>query len=291
MTLNQKNRVVGELEEKLSLFNDKRAKLEDQAREFADKRDKINGKVRNTRTEVEQLRKERDDINEKVQELKQHRNELTSKIREKIDEIKKLGEKSKIIAKKRPSIDHEALQEEVESIDWEIQTTPHTLEEDRELVERVMELENQLNVHKKYEKLGKMIRSLRAEVERFKRESAGYHESLTANAKKSQELHGKMLAKVDEWKKLRAEADELHKKFVVARESIKPLQDEIAVALGEIRKLKGEMRNEEEEEKKQSQDQLRQSIENRAKEKLKRGEKLSWEEFQLLAEKGISTQD
>jgi uncharacterized coiled-coil DUF342 family protein len=291
LTLDQKNRLVQELEEKLSLLNEKRVKLEDQAREFADKRDKLNGKVRNTRTECEQLRKERDEINEKVQYLKQHRNELTSKIREKIDEIRKLGEKSKIIAKKRPSIDHEALQEEVESIDWEIQTTPHTLEEDRELVERVMELENQLSFHKKYEKLGKMIRSLRAEVEKFKRESAGYHESLTANAKNSQELHGKMLARVDEWKKLRAEADEFHKKFVLARESMKLLQDEISVALGEMRKLKGEMHSEEEQEKKQSEDQLRQSIENRAKEKLKRGEKLSWEEFQLLAEKGIVTQD
>jgi len=51
------------------------------------------------------------------------------------------------------------------------------------------------------------------------------------------------------------------------------------------------MREEEEKEKKQSEDELRQAIENRAKEKLKRGEKLSWEEFQLLAEKGISTQD
>ena len=291
MGLDQKSREVDELEERISLLEEKKGKLEDQAREFGDKRDKLNGKVKNARTEVEQLRKERDEINEKVRESKQHRNESTSKIRETIDEIRKLSEKSRIIAKKRPSRDHESLQEEVESIDWEIQTTPHTLEEDKQLVERVRELENQLNVHKRYEKLGKMIRTLRAEVERFKRESTGYHEALTANAEKSQELHGKMLAKVEEWKKLRAEADEFHRKFVLAKESIKPLQDEITVAVCEIRKLKGEMRKGEAEEKKQTEDHLRESIENRAREKLKRGEKLSWEEFQLLAEKGISTQD
>jgi uncharacterized coiled-coil DUF342 family protein len=136
-----------------------------------------------------------------------------------------------------------------------------------------------------------MIRNLRSEVDKFKAESQGYHESLTANARKSQELHGKMLTKMEESKKLRAEADELHKQFVAARETARPLYDEIAAVFGEIKKLKGEMREEEEKEKKQSEDELRQAIENRAKEKLKRGEKLSWEEFQLLAEKGISTQD
>jgi len=287
----QKNGMINELEEKLAALREKKTVAEEQARTFAEKRDKVNEKVRNIRTEIGQLRKERDEVNEKVKELKQHRNDLTSKIREKIEEIKKLGEKSRVIAKKKSSVDHRILQEEVESIDWEIQTTPHSLQEDKELVEKVMALEKQLSVHKKYERLAKMIRNLRSEVDKFKAESQGYHESLTADARKSQELHGKVLTKVEESKKLGAEADELHKQFVAARETARPLHNEIAAVFGEIKKLKGEMREEEEKEKKQSEDELRQAIENRAKEKLKRGEKLSWEEFQLLAEKGISTQD
>ena len=287
----EKNRVIEELEKKVLLLKEQHANSDDQTREFAEKRDKLNEKVKNNRSEIEKLRQDRDAVNEKVRELKQHRNELTSRIREKIEEIKGLSEKSKIIAKKRPSKDHQTLKEEVESIDWQIQTTSHTLQEDKELVEQVKQLETQLNVHKKYERLGKMIRNLRSEVDKFKAESQGYHESLTANAQKSQDLHGKMLAKVEESRKWRAEADEVHNQFVKARESGKPIQDEIATGLSEIRKLRGEMREEEAKEKKQSEDDLRQSIEARAKEKLKRGEKLSWEEFQLLAEKGISTQD
>jgi uncharacterized coiled-coil DUF342 family protein len=43
--------------------------------------------------------------------------------------------------------------------------------------------------------------------------------------------------------------------------------------------------------KKESEDTLRQKIEEQAREKLKRREKLSWEEFQLLAEKGMTSQD
>lgn len=287
----QKSRAIEELEQKISLLEEQHAKLDDQAQEFAGKRDKLNEKVKNTRSEINNLRQERDATNEKVRELKQHRNELTSRIREKIEEIKGLSEKSRLVAKKRPSKDRQTLKEEVESIDWQIQTTSHSLEEDKVLVEQVRQLETQLSVHKKYERLGKMIRNLRSEVDKFKAESQGYHQSLTANAQKSQELHGKMLAKIEESKQLRAEADELHKQFVKAKEGGKPIQAEIVAGLNEIRKLKGEMREEDAKEKRQSEDELRQSIEARAKEKLKRGGKLSWEEFQLLAEKGISTQD
>ncbi|HJW97555.1 MAG TPA: hypothetical protein VJ529_00375, partial [Candidatus Bathyarchaeia archaeon] len=103
----QKNRVIEELEKKVLLLKEQQGNLDNQAREFAAKRDKLNEKVKNNRSEIEKLRQDRDAVNEKVRELKQHRNELTSRIREKIEEIKGLSEKSKIIAKKRPSKDHQ----------------------------------------------------------------------------------------------------------------------------------------------------------------------------------------
>jgi len=55
--------------------------------------------------------------------------------------------------------------------------------------------------------------------------------------------------------------------------------------------MKGSVRREEEREKKKNEEVLRKKLEKRAREKLKRGEKLTWEEFQILAEKGIGTQD
>jgi len=47
----------------------------------------------------------------------------------------------------------------------------------------------------------------------------------------------------------------------------------------------------EEKEKKKKDEALREEFERQAREKLKRGEKLTWQEFQLLAEKGMTAQD
>jgi uncharacterized coiled-coil DUF342 family protein len=74
---------------------------------------------------------------------------------------------------------------------------------------------------------------------------------------------------------------------VQTREKEKPIREEIANVLDQMRQFRGEMREEEAIKKKQSEEAIRSELEQQAREKLKRGEKLTWEEFQLLAEKGI----
>lgn len=291
MSERKKNEIIAELNEKLSTLKDRQTKLETEVRESADKRDRLNGRVKVLRDEVMDLRTQRDEVNSKVRELKQRRNEMTAKIHEMLEEIRTLQEKSKGPAKRKPPISREALQKEVESIDWKIQTTPLTLKEDKELVQRVKQLETQLAIYRKLEQLAARITHLRTEVRTRQSESELLHRQLTENAQKSQETHVKMVAKIEESKSLRKEADDMHRKFLQVKERKKPLQEEAKIVLDQIRRLKGEIREELQKEKEESQDALRETLEKKAKEKLKRGEKLSWEEFQLVAEKGMTEED
>lgn len=292
MSTERKTRLINELTEKLRLLEEQKSVSDDEANTLAEKRDKLNERVRNSRSEIQELRSQRDEMNEKVKKLKLQRNDIKARIQEKIEEIKKLGEENRVLAEKKPSRSHHVLEEEVESIDWRIQTTPLTLQEDKELVGRVRQLESQLNIHKKIEQLKKKIQDLRTEITSLKTEGKQCHEALMDNVKKSQELHGKMLARIGESRKIKMEADEVHKQFIAAKDRGKPLQQEIAATWSKIRQLRGEIRTDEEKEKKQSEDVLRQTLEKKAIEKLKKGEKLSWEEFQLLAQKGnLTAQD
>lgn len=291
MSRRQKTGIVEGLTEKLSELKEQKSKLETEAHEWAEKRDELNERTKNLRTEVLELRSQRDKLNNRVKELKQHRDGTTARIHEKLEEMSKLEEENRALAKKKPSKSHEVLQKEVESIDWTIQTTPLTLQEDKELVEKVRHLETQLAVHKKLEQLTQKIAELRIQVRAMKSESELLHKELTENAHKSQETHKKMLKKMEESKALKTEADNMHKQFLAAKEKVRPLLQEMKVALSHISQLKGEMRQEEQKRQKESQDALRETLEKQAKEKLKRHEKLSWEEFQLLAEKGMTEQD
>jgi uncharacterized coiled-coil DUF342 family protein len=283
--------MIEELTQKLSTLREQKSKLDNEAYEWAEKRNKLNDQVRNLRAEIQQLRDERDRVNGEVKELKQQRNETNERVHERIEEIKRLNQENKDLAKKEPSRSHQALQKEAESIDWRIQTTSLASAEYNELVEYVRQLETQLAVHKKLERLNQKILELRAEAEALKTANEQRHQQLTDNAHESQEVHQKMLEKIGQSKKLKTDADILHKQFVQAKEKTRPLQEEISTAASELRQLKREIMQEEQKERQQGQEALRETLEKQAREKLKRGEKLNWEEFQLLAEKGVASED
>lgn len=290
MTTEQKTQAIERLEQKVTSLLEEEDLSRNLTNQLAEKRNKLNDRSRNLREEVQQLRSERDQMNDKVRSLKERRNDLTLVIKEKVERIRHLIEESKSVAEKKPRRTHKDLQDEIDSIDWKIQTTSHTLQEDKELVEKVKQLETQLSVHKKFEQLRKTVQDEKAQVARLRTESQQSHQALTAQAKIGQELHSRMLVRMEEAKAVKAEADAIHKQFLEAKEKAKPIRDQIVSISGEIRRLKGEAQEEEQKEKRRSDEELRQSLEQKAREKLKRGEKLSWQEFQLLSEKGVTTQ-
>ncbi len=287
----ERARRIEELIQKISALKEQKNKINTEADEWAEKRNKLNEQCAKLRNEIFELKNERDCLNEKVKELKQKREEAKAKIHEDIEEMKKSREEAKTLATKRPSKTLETLQKEVENIDWKIQTTSLSLKEEKELVERVKQLEAQLNIHRKLGQLNQNILELQTRVKALKTESKFCHEKLTETAQKSQEIHKRMVGKLDESKKLKTEADSFHKLFLQAKEKTKPLQEEIMKISNEIERLKEEIRAEEKRERKKGEEALREKIEKQAKEKLRRGEKLTWEEFQLLAEKGMLTQN
>jgi len=282
---------INELNQKLSQLRDEKEILIVEMDKRAGERDALNERVKTSRTEIDELRRQRDELNASVQELRKMRAQPRSRVHEKIEEIRNVQDSiSNIQTKRRPAGNPQTLQQEFDNIEWEIQTSSLSLEEEKELVEKARELETQLKTHKRIKQLKEKISDLRTQVKSLDTESGGYHEELKEKAGRSQEIHESLQKKITAMKELKKEADAKHAVFVETKEKLKPVQDEIRKTMDELNRLRNESRLEEEEKKKQTENVLRSELEQRAMEKLKKGEKLSWEEFQVLAEKGISTQ-
>jgi chromosome segregation protein len=124
----QKAREIEELTQRLSELKEQKNKLNAEANEWGEKRNKLNERFKSLRAEILELKDERDKLNEKVKEQKQQREEAKTEIHEKIEELRKLNQEINALTKKKPSRSLQTLKEEVESIDWKIQTTPLSLE-------------------------------------------------------------------------------------------------------------------------------------------------------------------
>jgi uncharacterized coiled-coil DUF342 family protein len=287
------------------------AKTETQ--QLIEKRDKLNQQFKTLHQETQQLRIDRDTINTQVQTLKKQRDETRTTIHEIINEIKAIREKIAELRKKTPKRSHSDLKQELEDIEWKIQTTSLEKEEERELIENVKQLETQLIAYKKIEQQLKKITELEQGLKAIDETADKLHTELSILAQKSQETHQQMLTKINEAKKIKTEADTQHLAYLQKREKIHSLNDERRKLSEqkrqqyqsqqklyesqrqqyETQRQKDEhQRQQEEATKKTAEQALKEKLENQAREKLQRGEKLTWEEFQLLAkDEDSETQD
>jgi uncharacterized coiled-coil DUF342 family protein len=288
-----------------------------QIKKHIEERNQLNDLVRKTHQEINDLKTERDSINEKVKLLKQQRDGIRAQATPIIDEINVRKEKIVEFKKKVPRESQKDLQQELEAIEWKIQTTSLDLQEEKKLIENVKELETLLVSYKKIDRQNKKIKDLIIQRKALEAEADIFHKELTDLAERSQDLHSKMIEKVNAMRISKAQADGLHQAYVRTKEEILQMQVKIAELTGQLHGLKTAMYEEEkarriasqqayiEREKaykeresvvkeqqqvvKEKQQAIKEKLGAEAKEKLQRGEKLSWNEFQLAL--GDETED
>ena len=307
MTQQQNVHDLTAINAQLNSLRDQLTKTNDDIVKHIEKRDKLNEQARTLRTEIGELKKERDRLNETVKVLKIQRDEVRGKIKPFIDEIRVHSEKIRELKEKRSGVPRHELQKQFDAIEWKIQTTSLDLKEEKRLIDEVKGIEIQLNVYKKMELHSQKISSLKGELKAFTDQADAFHKELTANAKKSQEIHATMQAKFEEMEKIRTEASTLHLMYLQGKGLIKPLHEEITRVwelrqkiIEENRKIyeankklyksgrrqqddaRRQLRERDESEKKAKEHELKEKIGSQAKDKFERGEKVDWRELQLL---------
>jgi uncharacterized coiled-coil DUF342 family protein len=294
LTAQRKADEIAAIDKQLATLREQLRKADIEVKDHIEKRDKLNEQFKKLRTEITELKTGRDSLNEKVKTLKQQRDsarEINGKI---IEEIKVHSQKIKELKEKTPRNSQARLEKELQAIEWKIQTTTLDLQEEKRLVAEVKQLETQLSAYRKIERQNKKITELRSQLKTLEANADAAHQELMVAAQKSQELHAKMIAKIAQSKNIKTEADSVHAMFIQAKEQSKPLREEINKLSTKKRTLQEAKRKEDESKKRVAEKALKENLGSQARNKLQRGEKLSWHEFQLLAEEdeqGSETQD
>jgi uncharacterized coiled-coil DUF342 family protein len=284
VTEQQKTNELVMIAQQLAALKEQINNAHDETNAHIEKRDKLNEQFKKLRQEIHELKNERNNLNAEVKTLKQQRDDARATIKMIIEEIKTHKQEITELKTKTPQTSQRELQKELNDIEWKIQTTSLAIEEEKRLIENVKRLEIQLNVYRKIDKHVKKIAELRKELEALEKTADTAHRELTETAKKSQETHTKMIAKITESKNIKNEADNLHAAYVQAKEQGKPLHEEFKRLTEQRKKLQDALRKENEKQKKNAEKILKEKLESQARAKLQRGEKLSFDEFKMLAD-------
>jgi len=275
---------IEELDRRLAALKEELHRLNLEARPWAEKRDSIHEKIKVLRTKVADLKEKRDELNKRVQELKNLREQAKGDRSEKHNQILNLKEKLRGLEEKKPIRSAHDVESEIERLEWKIQTTSLPVREEEMLIDQVRTLETQLLKHKKIRELEEGLLELRAEEKALETKAKLHHEKLSELAKQSQGFHEEMTKILSQIHDLRAQADSAHQKYVEIKQQAQPLRQERDEFLRQVESLKQKLRQAEEKKQFKRQRELRKELVDKALEKLKRGEKLSWEEFKVLSE-------
>ncbi len=290
-----------------------------QIKNFIEKRDALHEKVRKTRDEVNQIKTERDALNEKVKQLKVQRDAVRVNVAPIVAEVNALNEKIETLKKGLPHINYRETKKELEELEFKIATTTVDIQEEKRLVDQVKQLEIQLSGFKKIDIQHKKIKELLEHRKTFDAQADVYHKELTEYAKKSQDLHAVMMDKLNVIKRDRAEADQLHQSFIKLKEQNNQIYDQIRVCIAQstgiriaareqyhARKAEYDSRRKDQDARRKEDDAKRQQeqaervakekvlkdkIGGEAREKLQRGEKVSWDEIALMYGGGDDSED
>jgi len=279
---------IEELSPELASIKAERDKLHREAKSWAEKRNSFHEKIRKLRTEANTTKEKRDTLNQKVKELKNLREQAKDERKEKRNQILRLRENMSTLLAKKPSQNLRAIQKAIESLEWKIQTTPLAVKQEGEIISKVKRLEIQRNILKKLRELRNALIELQTEEKALATEAKSHHEKLSELAEQSQKLHEQRLEILNHTHNLKVESDKAHQKYVETSQKSDGLHLRYIELLQRINDLKQKRQIVEEAKQAERRKQLLEEAHKKALEKMKRGEKLTWQEFKLLAEQARS---
>ncbi len=280
-------RKLARLDQQLTPLREELNRLNFEAEKWAENRTVLHNRIRRLKEEAASLRQKRDSLNRNVHDLKRHRERAKADCRARQAQALKLNEKMQEHLKRRPSQDMKSIQRQIKALDWQIQTRSLSLEEERVLVDRVRAFERDLSVHKTIEKLKERLVILREEERALESKARNHHNKISRLAQQSQQFHKELHEILSQILTFQKKADDAHQRFLAAKQQVQKPSQEWADLQFRIKSLRQELRQIEETKEAQRRQGLQKELEERAKKKLKRGEKLTWEEFKALSDQGI----
>jgi uncharacterized coiled-coil DUF342 family protein len=182
------------------------------------------------------------------------------------------------------------LEKEIQNLEWKIQTTSIPIKEEKIIIDRVRFLEKQRVVYKRLQELTDKRLELQTEAKALETQAKLSHEKLSQLAEQSQKFHEQLIEATKNVKTRIQNADQAHRKHLEVRQKANQVHEKYIEIQRQIKALKEEQAKIEKEHYTKREQQLREEATKKAQEKMKRGEKLTWDEFKLLTEKGETTE-
>jgi phosphoserine phosphatase len=238
--------------------------------------------------EIHLLKTQRNEKNQSIKQIK----EDTAVIRTQLEAKKRryilLKKRSPLISKTTLQNNIERYTQQIKDLDWKIQTTPLSRENEEQIISQIKYLEEQLSITKNTITLKKNQERLMSTINELAKRRTMLHKQKDNNVQKSQEYHTKMLELIKEVDQIKAKADSAHNNYIKISKKITGINNEYLEITNQIKILTLTLKKSEESSKKKKLNLILEEHSKKAYEKMKQQKKLTLNEYKLLRKKGLA---
>ena len=253
--------------------------LKNQLKKLFEKKKKHQAILKKLGHDISHIRTLRDKENEKVKGYKRLRS----------DALKKVSKLSKKLFEFQNKLnisnvsDYYKLKKEYEALEWKYQTEVFSPRVEKKIVAELDELERRMLVSKEVRQARKEFSKIRNELKKARDEANNFHELVVQHANESEKHHKELL-------KLYSSRDSAKEKLKELDNEINLVKSKLDEEYSKIKKENKQVKKELSDYKKKKDEKQRQKLRKRAVEaleKLKKGKKVTIEEFALIEEFGL----
>ncbi len=275
---------IDRLREEIFTLREERSNLTQKAKELAERRNRLNAQFKELSQKIRNPKSSRDELNSKVRALKQERDKYQSQVEKERKRLEKLEEKFNAL-RSNVSGSVSKLRTEIGKLEWRIQTNPFSPKAEKGVIENIRKLESELAVHKRIEAFETKIIETKAKIGGLRIRAQRVHEELVRNAGESEKYHGELTAFAKQASEIKSQADSTHKSYVDALRAADECHIKLVEKTVQMRELRKQIATLGREQKASKEEAVRRKYEESASEKVQKGRKLSFEEFQVLMSK------
>ncbi|PIO06399.1 hypothetical protein COT29_01270 [Candidatus Micrarchaeota archaeon CG08_land_8_20_14_0_20_59_11] len=277
------------LEEKAVFLKEERDSTNRQASAIAKQNKERIALLKQTMAETNEARRLRDEENRAASEFREKRRAIETEIielRAKMDALQKEMNET-------PSVpggeDPDRLIRRIEELEWFQQTEALSATKEKELSKRIKEMRKKLPNASRAMTIRADMRGLRETIRTKSAEAKALREEMEKHSHLADEQHAKRVALLEKTRKMEEKLADVLKELGDFRDKADDAHEGFLEARGEARRVSDAERAREKAEKDAKENEMRSKLGEQAKSilaKFKAGEKLSFEEIQVLQETG-----
>jgi len=270
---------IERLNSELSPLRGKHLELTNEAKRLREERDRLNLEHRSLVAELKKLRARVKEVNQGISDLSEKIAQKKEKVNETLKVLTGLRDEINLV-RKQVKTPFNAVRQEMDDIEWELQTSPTEMQKERRLMKRLKALSVERGIYERAEDLRKRMVETKVEIESFRLSMRENWGSLRKLLEERKLLRHRVSAVETRASTVKDKADDLHSRYIKKREEVNALTRQMGCLTLEVLALREKIAEREEVIRKGKIKDLAYDI----RERMKRGEKITFQELQVLSE-------